>query len=147
MRDPRSVERATGIEPVSEAWEAAVLPLNYARGPRIIALASWGPCRGPRVVDRGGSRRVVPRGADARRRGERVRPACDNARVDGITVNGQARALAPGDNVARLVSELGLVGKRIAVELNGEIVPRGRHADTALKPGDRVEVVVAVGGG
>ncbi|MEI2740165.1 MAG: sulfur carrier protein ThiS [Chitinophagaceae bacterium] len=38
-------------------------------------------------------------------------------------------------------------GKRIAVERNGEIVPRGRHAETVLADGDRIEIVVAVGGG
>ncbi len=46
-----------------------------------------------------------------------------------------------------LVATLGLEGKRIAVERNGEIVPRSRYGATALAPGDTVEVVGAVGGG
>ena len=49
--------------------------------------------------------------------------------------------------VAELVLALNHAGKRIAVERNGEIVPRGRHAETMLADGDRIEIVVAVGGG
>ncbi len=64
-----------------------------------------------------------------------------------IRVNGAARALPPSQSVADLVRELALDGKRIAVELNGEIVPRSRYAQTALNAGDRVEIVGAVGGG
>lgn len=50
-------------------------------------------------------------------------------------------------NVAELVDALGFAGKRVAVERNAEIVPRSQHASTALAQGDRVEIVVAVGGG
>ena len=64
-----------------------------------------------------------------------------------ITVNGEARNVAPGTTVAALLAVMNLAGKRIAVERNGDIVPKGRHADTLLAPGDRLEVVVAVGGG
>ena len=64
-----------------------------------------------------------------------------------ITVNGEARYVAPGTTVAALLAAMNLAGKRIAVERNGDIVPKGRHADTPLVPGDRLEVVVAVGGG
>lgn len=49
--------------------------------------------------------------------------------------------------VALLLERDGLTGKRLAVEKNGEIVPKSRHADTPLAPGDRLEIVVAVGGG
>jgi sulfur carrier protein len=49
--------------------------------------------------------------------------------------------------VADLVRELALEGKRVAVERNGEIVPKSAHALTALAAGDRIEVVAAVGGG
>jgi sulfur carrier protein len=49
--------------------------------------------------------------------------------------------------VADLLREMSLEGRRIAVERNGEIVPRSRHSQTALSPGDRIEVVAAVGGG
>jgi len=50
-------------------------------------------------------------------------------------------------NVARLIEELELEGKRIALERNGEIVPRGSFAQQPLTDGDRLEIVVAVGGG
>lgn len=64
-----------------------------------------------------------------------------------ITVNGAPRALPAPPTVAGLVQAMGLGDKRIAVERNGEIVPRSRHADTPLVPGDRLEIVGAVGGG
>ena len=64
-----------------------------------------------------------------------------------VTVNGQARRLDPGTTVAGLLAQMALAGKRVAVERNGEIVPKGRHADTALAGGDRLEIVAAVGGG
>ena len=64
-----------------------------------------------------------------------------------ITINGEPRQFATGQNVASVVEALALTGKRIAVELNGEIVPKSQHAATALVPGDRLEIVVAVGGG
>ena len=63
-----------------------------------------------------------------------------------VSVNGVSKAVAAA-TVADLVASLGLVGKRIAVERNGEIVPRSRYADTPLASGDRVEIVGAVGGG
>jgi sulfur carrier protein len=53
----------------------------------------------------------------------------------------------PSATVADLVRELALEGKRIAVERNGEIVPKSSHALTVLAVGDRIEVVAAVGGG
>jgi len=49
--------------------------------------------------------------------------------------------------IAELVATLGLTGKRIAVERNGEIVPRSRYVETPLARGDRLEIVGAVGGG
>ena len=49
--------------------------------------------------------------------------------------------------VAQLIEQLRLAGKRIALERNGEIVPRSRHADQLLADGDKLEIVVAVGGG
>lgn len=64
-----------------------------------------------------------------------------------ITVNGQPREVPHAATVAALVALLGLEGKRIAVERNGDIVPRSRHAETALAEGDTLEVVAAVGGG
>ena len=64
-----------------------------------------------------------------------------------IIVNGAPRELARASSVAELVDELALGGKRIAVELNGAIVPRSRYAVTRVSAGDRVEIVGAVGGG
>ena len=64
-----------------------------------------------------------------------------------IRINGNDRPLERETSVADLVRELALEGKRIAVELNGEIVPRSRYAETRLADGDRLEIVGAVGGG
>ncbi len=64
-----------------------------------------------------------------------------------LTINGEARQLPFSLTVAALLEVLGHAGKRIAVERNGEIVPRGRHVETRLAEGDRIEIVVAVGGG
>ena len=64
-----------------------------------------------------------------------------------IVVNGEPRPLPGGWRVADLVAALGYAGKRVAVELNGEIVPRGCYPIVMLTAHDRVEIVVAVGGG
>lgn len=64
-----------------------------------------------------------------------------------IQVNGEERHVARGATVADLLVALGHAGKRVAVERNGEIVPRSRHASTELAADDRIEIVVAVGGG
>ena len=64
-----------------------------------------------------------------------------------LTINGENRRFTAPLTVAELVEQLGLAGKRMAVERNGDIVPRGRHGDTMLSAGDRLEIVVAVGGG
>ena len=64
-----------------------------------------------------------------------------------LSVNGQVRQLETGANVERLLDALELAGKRVAVEKNGEIIPRSRYADTRLAEGDALEIVVAVGGG
>lgn len=64
-----------------------------------------------------------------------------------ITVNGEARRFDSPLKISRLLDVLELTGKRLAVEVNGEIVPKSQHATTALNDGDRLEIVVAVGGG
>ncbi len=64
-----------------------------------------------------------------------------------ISVNGQSQQVPPGISVSGLIEALALTGKRVAVECNGEIVPRSRHAEATLQDGDRLEIVVAVGGG
>ena len=64
-----------------------------------------------------------------------------------IQVNGETRHLAAPATVSALLEQMQLSGKRLAVERNGEIVPKSRHTETALCAGDRLEIVVAVGGG
>jgi sulfur carrier protein len=64
-----------------------------------------------------------------------------------VTVNGAARRLKEPVAVAALLEQLALAGKKIAVERNGAIVPKSAHAGTLLADGDRLEIVVAVGGG
>jgi sulfur carrier protein len=64
-----------------------------------------------------------------------------------IMVNGQERPLAAPVTVAALLDDLGMAGKRVAVEVNHEIVPRSRHGEFQLNDSDRVEVVFAIGGG
>lgn len=64
-----------------------------------------------------------------------------------IYLNGEAREVAGALTVAGLLENLALTGRRLAVEVNLEIVPRSAYADTVLEPGDRVEVVHAIGGG
>ena len=64
-----------------------------------------------------------------------------------IQVNGEAHSIDPGATVAGLVVALGFGGRRVAVALNREIVPRSRFESVALTPGDRVEILQAVGGG
>ncbi|MFC3531930.1 sulfur carrier protein ThiS [Vogesella facilis] len=65
-----------------------------------------------------------------------------------IQLNGESRQFdASITTLSTLVAALDLGGKRIAIERNGEIVPRSLHAATVLHDGDALEIVVAVGGG
>ena len=64
-----------------------------------------------------------------------------------ITVNGSTRVYEAPLAVAELLLQMVLAGKKVAVERNGEIVPRGAHGSPLLVEGDRLEIVVAVGGG
>ena len=64
-----------------------------------------------------------------------------------ILLNGSEKILDTAPSVASLLQELGLADKRVAVEINCEIVPRSQHAGRILSDNDRVEVVVAIGGG
>lgn len=70
----------------------------------------------------------------------------DNAGMD-IVLNGQPRQLATPTTVAQLLQLEGLAERRVAVEVNGEIVPRSRHGERPLTQGDRIEIVHALGGG
>ncbi|HEX7043070.1 MAG TPA: sulfur carrier protein ThiS [Burkholderiales bacterium] len=64
-----------------------------------------------------------------------------------ILLNGEEKTLPGSVTVTELLEQLGMAHRRVAVEVNREIVPRSRHAEHRLQPGDRVEVVFAVGGG
>jgi sulfur carrier protein len=65
-----------------------------------------------------------------------------------ITINGNARSFEVETmTVGALVEKLGLTGKRLAIERNGEIVPKSTFAEVALQNGDKLEIVGAVGGG
>ena len=64
-----------------------------------------------------------------------------------VTVNGETREVPDGLTVRGLVEHLGLGDGPVAVERNREVVPRARHAETALAPGDELEIVHFVGGG
>jgi sulfur carrier protein len=64
-----------------------------------------------------------------------------------IVLNGEPRSLPAPVTVLGLLQSEGLGERRVAVEVNGEIVSRSRHREHALQPGDRVEIVHALGGG
>jgi sulfur carrier protein len=64
-----------------------------------------------------------------------------------LSVNGTATRVDDAATIADVIAKIGAAGKRIAVERNGEIVPRSRYAATPVRDGDRLEIVGAVGGG
>ena len=63
-----------------------------------------------------------------------------------VTVNGQTEAIEDASSVADLISRMGFKSQALAVEINGQLVPREKF-DRRLEDGDRVEVVTLVGGG
>jgi sulfur carrier protein len=64
-----------------------------------------------------------------------------------VMVNGAAQRLEQPVPLSALIDRMALAGKKIAVEKNGEIVPRSLHPQTLVQDGDQLEIVVAVGGG
>ena len=64
-----------------------------------------------------------------------------------VIINGAIRQLPQSITISALVEEMGMTGKRIALERNGEIVPRSTFTVRHLADGDKLEIVVAVGGG
>jgi sulfur carrier protein len=64
-----------------------------------------------------------------------------------VTVNGAAQRFDAPLAVSALLDRLAMAGKKVAVERNGEIVPKSAHAHTLIGDGDQLEIVVAVGGG
>ena len=64
-----------------------------------------------------------------------------------IQLNGEPRRIESDATITTLLDAEDLAQRRVAVEVNGEIVPRGRHAEHRLHDGDKVEIVHALGGG
>ena len=64
-----------------------------------------------------------------------------------VIINGKSRSLSGPIRISQLIQEMDLLGKRIAVEINGEIVPASQHSTYQLSDGDRIEIVGAIGGG
>lgn len=64
-----------------------------------------------------------------------------------IQLNGQIRHIESNTTIANLLASEGLAERRVAVEVNGAIVPRAQHSQHRLEDGDRIEVVHALGGG
>ena len=64
-----------------------------------------------------------------------------------ITLNGESYELADDATAQQLIEQLDLVGKRLAMEINQEIVPRSTFKEHLLQPDDNVEIVHAIGGG
>lgn len=64
-----------------------------------------------------------------------------------VSINGELRQFKQAISIAELIEQMGLTGKRIALERNGEIAPRSGFATQQIADGDRLEIVVAVGGG
>jgi sulfur carrier protein len=64
-----------------------------------------------------------------------------------VFINGEERTVSAALTVRQLLDELGLAERRVAVEINRDVVPRSRHAEHRLSTDDRVEVVFAIGGG
>jgi sulfur carrier protein len=81
--------------------------------------------------------------------GHKITPAFLAGRGASVRIflNGEEKAVSDSLTVSQLLQQLGLGERRIAVEINEEIVPRSRHAARRLSGGDRIEVVFAVGGG
>lgn len=64
-----------------------------------------------------------------------------------IVLNGQERDIAAPASLAQLLETTGYANRRVAVEVNREIVPRSQYGERVLDAGDRVEIVYAIGGG
>ena len=70
-----------------------------------------------------------------------------SAEIVNIFVNGEPREVVTGSTIAQLLETLRLDPRSLAVELNLDVIPRGRHAECLLHDGDRLEIVTLVGGG
>jgi len=70
-----------------------------------------------------------------------------NENIMNLHINGERRKVANGLTVSALLEELGLAERRVALERNGELVPKSLHSKTQLDEGDKIEIVHAIGGG
>lgn len=64
-----------------------------------------------------------------------------------ITLNGETHTIENNVSIIKLIEQLNLTGKRLAVEINSEIIPKSRHAEHIIQNGDMIEIVFAIGGG
>ena len=64
-----------------------------------------------------------------------------------ITLNGEIKSIAEQCTISGLIEQLGLANKRLAVEVNLDIIPRSEHTSYQFKENDKVEIVHAIGGG
>lgn len=64
-----------------------------------------------------------------------------------IVVNGAARPLPEAGSLAAVLADAGLAGRPVAVEVDGQVVPRGQFMEPLLRGGERIEIVTFVGGG
>ena len=83
----------------------------------------------------------------ARPRVALTEPATSTSACMSIAVNGEPREVPRDSTVADLLAILEVGKRRVAVAVNGDVVPRSGHASAALAPGDQVEILEAVGGG
>jgi sulfur carrier protein len=163
-----------GIEPTSKAWEAFVLPLNYTRVcfRSTPCCGFFARCGVASRASRGSLLRP-PRGRPAKaweafvlplnytrvgiylgnpwvRRQiimDLCRPSHRPNSMITFTVNGKNQSCDTNLNITQLIERLSLGGKKLAIERNGELVPRSQYAASEVVDGDHLEIVVAVGGG
>jgi len=64
-----------------------------------------------------------------------------------VVLNGKQHGIGTASSLQELLIELGMTGGRIAVELNGEIIPKSNFQQQKLNDGDKIEIVQAIGGG
>ncbi len=77
----------------------------------------------------------------------RTAVGADTMSPSPILLNGEQRTIPAGCSVAQLIAELGLEGRRVAVAVNRDVIPRSRFTTATVAAGDHVEILEAVGGG
>ena len=64
-----------------------------------------------------------------------------------IRINGESRSVSPSTSLSQLLEELSLQSKQVAIEVNMELIPRTKHSEYEIQPGDEIEIVTLAGGG